>query len=173
MTAKQQHPSWAYMLAGIAIGLFISFLIYLRNLPAPVPEELPATEAQAEKNSNGPKFDFYKILPELEVVIPDLEVKVTPADKTTPPPAVTNTKSEKKERFVLQAGSFEQFQEADKMKATLALLGIEAGIQKVTVDNKTWHRVRIGPMNDRKTLNNIRQQLQKNNIKAIALKISH
>jgi cell division protein FtsN len=72
----------------------------------------------------------------------------------------------------LQAGSFKNFDQADRRKASLALLGASANIQRVTLhDNEVWYRVRIGPFNDLKKLDNIRVLLYKNNINAIPLKV--
>jgi cell division protein FtsN len=74
--------------------------------------------------------------------------------------------------YVLQAGSFKSFQEADRLKASLVLLGIEANIQTVTVNNKdTWHRVHIGPYKELAELNRIRARLRQNNIDTVLLKI--
>lgn len=73
--------------------------------------------------------------------------------------------------YLLQVGSFRHFSDADQLKANLALLGIEASIQSVELaDGETWHRVRIGPFSDRQHLDEIRKQLQVNNIHTIVLK---
>jgi cell division protein FtsN len=66
--------------------------------------------------------------------------------------------------YILQAGSFRRAEEADTLKANLALLGVEADIQKVTVDNNTWHRVRIGPYANLDELNRMREKLARNRI---------
>ncbi len=58
------------------------------------------------------------------------------------------------------------------MKASLALLGIQAEIQKVTINNKeTYHRVRSGPYHSSQQINKIRTQLQKNRIKSLLIKL--
>ncbi|MFP5344985.1 MAG: SPOR domain-containing protein, partial [Gammaproteobacteria bacterium] len=78
----------------------------------------------------------------------------------------------KPEAYILQAGSFKNFAEADRLKASLNLIGIEAGIQTVTVNNKdTWHRVQIGPYRDVAELNAVRARLKQNNIDAVLLKL--
>ena len=63
-----------------------------------------------------------------------------PAAAAAPPqPAV---------RYYLQAGSFRRFEDADRVKAQLALLGVVAGVQRVTINGgETWHRVRVGSYN--------------------------
>lgn len=161
------------MLAGLTIGLFVAFLIYLRNLPST--ENLQDQSVQTGNDSNRPKpvFKFYEILPELEVIVPELEVSVRKDDKPAKPaPPAPNPQLQQGEKFILQAGSFNQLDEADRLKAHLALMGVEAQIQKVSVDNKTWHRVRIGPFTDRQSLNVTRRRLKENNIEAITLKVS-
>lgn len=179
--ANKQYPGWAYLFAGIMIGLFVSFIIFLRNQPD---SPAPTTPTLADKNKTGknetpnteskPRFDFYNILPELEVVVPALEVlpeKETPKTNNNSPPKPTPTLAEG-EKFILQAGSFKEYKEADRLRASLALLGFEARIQKVTVDNHTWHRVRLGPFNNPYQLNEARRRLRESNIQAITLKIS-
>ena len=46
--------------------------------------------------------------------------------------------------YWLQAGSFRQHEDADRRRAQLALLGFTSVIQRVAVDDQTWHRVRVG-----------------------------
>ena len=105
------------------------------------------------------------LLPELEVVIPDGDYTVKEqgaAERTAP---VTQPGS-----YILQAGSFRKFEEADKMKANLALLGVQASIQRVDVNNETWHRVRIGPYSDLKQLEGVRARLRENSVETIVVK---
>jgi cell division protein FtsN len=167
--SKESYPGWAYLLAGIVIGLFVAFLVYLNGLPEP---ERVASQADHKRDGKAPQFDFYKILPELEVVVPGLEVKARQQDRQQPKPPQPTPELVEGEQFILQAGSFRQYEQADKLKASLALLGVEAEIQKVTVDNDTWHRVRIGPYTDRNQLNVVRKRLEDNDINAITLKVS-
>lgn len=169
MASAPQYPAWAYMIAGVAIGLFVSFLVYLHNLPKPDTE----LTHKPDPSKPAPKFEFYDILPELEVVVPELGVLKNKApSKTEATPPRPTTELNTGEQFVLQAGSFKDHKQADKLKATLILLGLDAFIQQVTVDNKSWHRVRIGPFTDQHTLNSARRRLQDNDIKAITLKVS-
>ncbi len=75
------------------------------------------------------------------------------------------------QRYLLQAGSFRNAADADRMKAKLALLGVEVRIQKVELaGGELWHRVRIGPYGERARVNRIRQRLQDNGVETILLK---
>jgi len=176
-------PGWVWMATGLFIGLFVAFLVHLKdNYPA---LSLPATEKSDRKSSRdtrevrkttqdtipaAPKtqYDFYTILPEMEIAVPD-----NGADESNPE-ATAPFKHDS--QFILQAGSFKTLSQADQMKASLALLGVEASIQSVTIDNTnngatTWHRVRLGPYDSFSQMNKIRSRLRRNNIEALLLKL--
>jgi cell division protein FtsN len=70
---------------------------------------------------------------------------------------------------VLQAGSFKQTSEAEKMQAQLALVGITAKIQRASVDDETWYRVRIGPIATVEELQNVQSRLREAEITATAV----
>lgn len=187
--AKNQHkehkpiPGWIWMLAGLAIGLFIALLVYIKNnssgklaiteTVSKVFQKQKQTDTRDVKksqttkpsepaSSTKPKFDFYTILPELEVAIPEQELIKSTND---------STEKQSTQQYMLQAGSFKKFEEADKLKARLALQGIEAAIQKVKInDTDTWHRVRIGPLNNVKALNQTRRRLRNLGIASIVVK---
>lgn len=167
-------PPWLWMLTGLLVGLFVAFLVFITQQkgdspvapkvaavapakPKPAPKPTPQPEPPKEE---GVKFDFYKILPEYEVVISDEEVK-----------AGGESASNKPSSYILQAGSFRTTKDADTRRAQLALLGIKSHIQTVTVDGKdTWHRVQAGPYTDRRELDRAKRLLLDNNIDAIILK---
>jgi len=72
---------------------------------------------------------------------------------------------------ILQAGSFAEVADADRRRAELALLGIESRIQHVSIDDKSYHRVRIGPMNDLDELNLVRAQLRQAEIDVLRIRL--
>jgi cell division protein FtsN len=182
-----QKPAWVWMLLGILVGMGLMLLVLgkdwgplLRrsNLPQPNPQatapregEPPVAEAKPKKN-----YDFYQVLPEAEVVIPDAELSAKaraeqPAATTRgatpagPPPSPAAGG-----RYVLQAGSYPDAKAADEAKAKLALSGFIARIQPVTINGKTWHRVRVGPYASASDLEAAKRALADNGINAIALK---
>lgn len=171
-------PGFVWMFGGLAIGLFIAFLVYLDKQP---PTEISfgdAVKTELEKikqkktstaskpdnpNRQEPKFNFYTILPELEVLIPEDEIR--------PPESKKTSATDVSKRYILQAGSFRSRQDAEKLKASVALLGLEASINQVSIDNERWHRVRIGPVNNRSELNRNLNLLHSNNINAMAMEL--
>jgi hypothetical protein len=130
------------------------------------PALLPESE-DAGSDRSGNQYDFFTVLPEMEVVVPEQELSTrAQPDATQASPAAGG------ERFILQAGSFRRAEDADQMKAQLALLGAVANVQKVTVDQQTWHRVRVGPLDSAREADQLRRRLQENGIEVLVLRES-
>lgn len=98
-----------------------------------------------------PKFEFYTILPEMEVAVPDLP----------PPPEDPTAPSESADigQYALQVGSFKNASDADRLKATLILEGVPTTVNTVQVDTQTWYRVRVGPFETRQEMDDARSRL--------------
>jgi len=184
----ESAPGWIWMLFGLAIGLVIAAGVYFRRAPSPgdhaatserttpapaAAERAPARRgapARGAATSNGDaakagdqRFDFYDILPQYEVVVPEVETAAGPTARAKP--------VDEPGSYVLQAGSFGAAADAEKLKASLALLGIESRVQKVAIDDDVYHRVRIGPITDLDKLNRIRRQLHDAHINAMLMKV--
>lgn len=182
-------PAWAWLIAGILIGIFLSFLVYLREIapytqgqtPIPFPQmhasdgkTLPITEPTplaTTQPSEPLKFDFtfYDKLMESQVDVvgttPAQTPHAFPAD-LAPSPHLPMADTGV---HILQVGSFKGKREADGLKAHLALLGFQAYLEAATVNGETWHRVRIGPFSDAASLQQVQQQLRQHNVDAIVL----
>jgi cell division protein FtsN len=121
----------------------------------------PTTTAPEEPAAS--RFDFYEMLPNFEVIIPEQETNVS---RDTQQEAVVLPGI-----YVLQAGSFTKFEDADRRRAQIALQGIESRIQRVTIDDKTYHRVRIGPTDDLDELNRLRNRLKQAKIDVLRIRV--
>ena len=76
------------------------------------------------------------------------------------------------ENYLLQVGSFQNPADADNLKARLALLGMEAGVEPINLAEKgTWYRVRLGPYIKVDEINRLRQTLAQNGIEATLVKV--
>ncbi|MGB5293253.1 MAG: SPOR domain-containing protein, partial [Lysobacterales bacterium] len=114
-----------------------------------------------------PRYDFFTVLPEMEVVVPEQELS-RKADKVEPANDAVTAKAQ--DQYILQAGSFRNSTDAEQMKAQLAMLGSVATVQKVTVNGKTWHRVRIGPFEGARKADEMRRMLSDNQIDTLVMK---
>jgi cell division protein FtsN len=170
---KQPMPGWVWMSFGLAIGLSVAGAIYIRDWQAPTGDSsappVAPTIAKSKPQSPEPeaepehRFQFYEMLPNFEVVIPEEEESARPDVRPTP--------VESPGIYVLQAGSFSSYADADRVKAQLALLGIVSGIQKISIDDKVYHRVRIGPVEDLSRLNALRQQLRQAQVEVMVIRV--
>lgn len=147
----------------------------------------------AELITDAPRFEFYHLLTEQEVTVeledqqadaasvpmlgelalPSAEEEDEVVEQRSLPETATAepSPSPSSTRYLLQAGSFRQAADADALRANLALIGIEARIQIVELPGgETWHRVRIGPFNDLREVNQARARMAANQIDAIMLR---
>lgn len=110
-----------------------------------------------------PRFSFYKILPEKEIIVAESEIKATKREET---------KDDKKPAalYMLQAGSFTNPSDADRLKARLAEIKVKAKLEMIKLDNTTWYRVKIGPYASLSDADKVRQHLRANKIDSIVQK---
>ena len=171
---------WKWMLITAIIISFVVFLVYLQSTgdkqinPQQISQTLSnksgaekattSTEKQKPEVKPGPKmpqFDFYTILPEKEVVVPEYEIK-------------TRTREErvgkaKETHYIMQAGSFKTFKEADRLRTKLASMGMDSKVQKAKVGSMNWYRVKMGPYTRTVSVNTIRARLRQNGIDVIIM----
>jgi len=84
---------------------------------------------------------------------------------------VADAKPVPTEIFFLQVGAFQKAADADNLKAKLALTGLEAGVQEVSIPEKgTMHRVRVGPFRSPEEMNKARTLLSQNGVQGTVIK---
>ncbi len=168
---------WRWILAGL---LIIGFGYFLSSLSDTVPEKMqvaqvtplpvkpnkpvkkiPKKKVEAEPELVEPQFDFYEILEGKEVKIPDYEVKTRAKEEK-----VGNAKPA---QYILQVGAFREYNQADKLKARLAFMGIESKIEKAKVGNVVWNRLKIGPYAKLSTIERVRAKLKQKGISTIVV----
>ncbi len=119
--------------------------------------------ASAPARTRAPKFDFYTILPEIETVLPEPARQKKPAKLAVPDTNVS---------YILQAASFARFEDADRLKARLALNGLVTHIQKVSIEGRgDFYRVRLGPYDNVTELNTANTRLRELGIEALRLRV--
>ncbi len=169
-------PNWGWLLTGLAIGLFIAFLAGLAPSAIDVrtvADRLATAGQEAEQNSKSePVFDFYTLLPESEVTVSVAGEPVTGAPAVKNPQQKSTTSPSIPKQYLLQAGSFRSFKDAERLRARLLLEGYMPKVEKVTVGSgETWHRVQLGPFSDRATIENMQQVLASQNVDTLLLQL--
>lgn len=181
--------TFGLVLGGFAVGLYV-----MVRTPIQAPAA-GAAMAKVEPAKPAPvtqtRFDFHDILPELEVVVSDNELKsdlrrpeekkpeepkrpdtakpeTAKGDASKPPPAAEPGKS----TYMVQVASLKTAVDAERVKAQLAMQGIQAKVQTVTINGKdTYHRVQAGPYQGAQAVNEVRNQLKAKGMDTIAIKL--
>lgn len=183
---KPVHPL-VWILIGLILGVFVMSLLKLEPGKSNIKRETatkPAAQAQKPKpaatsSANKPKYEFYTLLPESEVIVPPDALP----EKAPPPPSAREVEAKRKAeaaraqaildgkqpppapprkevtQFYLQAGSFPEREKAEAVRARLLLTGQSVHIEPGQVANKTWYRVLVGPFSSREELNRAQTQL--------------
>ncbi|MCB1694247.1 MAG: SPOR domain-containing protein [Pseudomonadales bacterium] len=157
-------PGWVWFLTGLATGLLSAFLFYLwRDVPID-PEAAAIVEKPSPELAAPPademKWDFYDIFPKSEVPVEEYAKDGSKSAVATP------------SVYLLQAGSFRNQSDADRLRAELILLGMDVIIKPVTTEGQTWHRVLVGPVKSDLEADRLRRRLAEQNIASIPIKVS-
>ena len=169
--AKSQRGglSLKWILSLAAVGGFIGFIAYLNSLPTSEPrqdEKATAAETPAVKEKppetaakEKPGFRFYDMLPDSEVVPPEVE-------EYTPGPGQQTFD------YLVQTGSFRQQQDAERQRAEIAFQGLRAQVKRIDLDSGSiWYRVNVGPFTSRSQMNAAIDKLVNLNIQPLVRKI--
>ena len=167
------------VVCGLTLGLAVAGFVYFKDNRSDTPAvtatkagkrkprntESPDPDARESGSAEEPAkvYDFYDQLPKFEVVVPEKEKDVKRDVRDVP--------ETRRGTYVLQAGSYKNFADADRIRAQLALQGVESKVQKVSVDNDTWHRIRIGPISKLDELNKLRATLRKADVDVLVIRV--
>lgn len=166
----------AALIVGMVLGMAIAGAVawYMTQQGAasfkepPVARDIPKVEPPPVASPPAPppagaapaqQFEFYRALP---------DKAEGPTKRSVPPavrPSVQTTKPSDAASYMVQAGSFQSVADAEKLKARLALVGMEASIQSVDLSGKgIWHRVRLGPYRGLNAANETIDSLKANGV---------
>ena len=173
--SKKPMPGWVVLLSGVLVGLLLAVFAYVQGwVPQPVNSSQPVpganqqvkeaegvedvSDSLSSSNNKTQDYDFYTVLPEMEIVIPKEELDQVVA------------RDSREYSYMLQIGSFKNLADAEKLKARVAFTGQIAHIQSIEVNQTTWHRVRVGPFDSSRKADGVKRQLEKNDLSALMLK---
>ena len=173
---RNPNPFLNGLIVGLLFGVAIAvgFTIYIKGGESPFSAKTETAvtvesgnpvdtkkDAKADEAPTKDRFEYYNILPGNESKVTEQEIKQL------------NNDAQPKEAYFLQVGAFKTEQEADNVKAKLALLGLEAIIQTATTpDHGVLHRVRVGPYADPSQLTKTRSDLVENGFKPDLIKVN-
>ncbi|HET7266572.1 MAG TPA: SPOR domain-containing protein [Oleiagrimonas sp.] len=191
-------PAWLLVVIGIVVGAIGMFaVLQTGHMPISRPDNAPQPTAAASSENDGgrgiaakkqdsePRYDFYSVLPQKEVVIPDAQIdaqikaeqqaasepeSASASNDTAKQTTGSTASSSAKGEYLLQVASFPDASDADALKARLALNGFRAEVEQVTIKGETWNRVRLGPYTSATALEADRKKLEAQGFHAIALK---
>jgi len=154
--------------AGLLCGLGLATVVWVGGyLPdgSDTASGLPAGHdeppiAEGSEPDRARRYDFFTVLPEIDVVVPQGEIE----ERAREP-----VEAEPKGPYMLQVGSFRSATDAEGLRARVTLLGLETRIQTVTVNDATWHRVRVGPYQSARDADGARRRLHENGFEAMVL----
>jgi cell division protein FtsN len=200
-----RSPAWLVWLGGFLSGLLAAaVVIYVRHSEPggppprgglaetarqtgqshPASGHKPGVPALPLKMPAQPTYDFYKLLPDMEVKIPPEQERLQVKPKATVPPknaepSVSPHREAQSEprraasgpHYLLQAGTFSRPGPADQLKAKLAMLGLESSIQRIDAGkHEELYRVHVGPFRDLAQAQRVQSQLKRQSIDAIMLR---
>lgn len=177
--APRGVPSLLWLLGTLLLGAILATVVLMRDRiesfagprPDPAAKAPPTSEPPVAQKPTPkkPTYDFYKLLPEKEVEIPDAELTATARAErerpaSNPPPAAAVT------RYLLQAGAFSDAQRAEEIKAQIAFTGEFARVEAAHINGKTVHRVMLGPYANAQALEAAKHKLSAAGIQSVAVR---
>ena len=180
--------------SNLFLGLFLGYVLglvsaigvwmYIHQAPSPfIQNEKPEVSTKIKPSKNGDialkemlildnsqsqtkdpnektRFEFYEMLPGNEEPVTEIELQ-----KAAEQPLL-------KDKYYLQVGSFKDTEDAENLKAKIAMLGMEAYVQSADLSEKgMWHRVRVGPFTKIDAIKKTRSSLLESGIKANLIKV--
>ena len=147
----------------------------LRSSDTVDPESTPEAVSAGVETPARASFDFYTVLPEIEHVIPETDLPDPAEDAVAAKDSAETPKDPGTQEsfYMLQAASYDNRREAERMKARLAIAGFEPSIQHISVQGQgDFFRVRVGPYPSMATMESANRVLADMNIRALRLKVS-
>ena len=161
------------------------------------PSDTADENTEGQQTAKVVTYNFHNLLLEDEYILPDTNTGATEQASTTPAQQPAPTSSDDSEQpvattastetaaqvqqqpvqdtkgtYVLQVGSYQSFEDADRMKAKLAFSGLIAFIQKVSIEGRgDFYRVRLGPYDSIETMQSANSALQGQGINAVRFKV--
>lgn len=165
---------------GLSLGVFVAAIVLMQpDLSWLIPDKQAADKTATANNKPAvpdkketakdtarltmPKFEFYDILRKRKLNI---------SERIASEQEEKSSETDANNVYLLQVGSFKEYQTADTLKAQLALIGITSYITRIVLNGQdSRYRVRIGPFDDSEKLRQTSQQLKDNDFEYMLVKL--
>ncbi|MDP3858892.1 MAG: SPOR domain-containing protein [Stagnimonas sp.] len=138
---------------------------------APAAKPAPAVLPAAAPVSAGPQATPAERVAALQAAVAE-EERRRATSKPSPPVQPPAAASDSGERYLIQVAAYRSRADADQQRAALALLGLSAKVEQVTIDQReTWFRVRVGPYSNTASAQAAQRTLQAQGLKGVVMKI--
>lgn len=173
---RQGPPAWLWLLVGLIVGAVATVLVWVKlTTPEPASQWIGARPDKPPRSASPkqpaerpvvppykPRYQFYDDLRHKEVVVPEEQLDRREIAQAVDPTA----------QYLVQVGSFVRAEDADRMQAELALLGIETRVSKARLGvGKVRYRVQAGPYLGRSALDKARARLKQNGYRDLLVRI--
>jgi len=132
---KSHHYQW---LTVICLVIIFGFALYF--IKTTQTQSIQAQVQPTKPMHPKPLFEFYDILQR-----ETQEIRPVPTKPSKPVQPIPEAK------YVIQIASFQNYTDADKLKANLLLLDFKATIHSAVINQKTWYRLYLGPFDSKKS----------------------
>jgi cell division protein FtsN len=157
------------------LGIAVAVALYITNAPVPFVNKVRPASESINPGAGGPLPDPNKPLqvPARGDARPAPPASAATDPQAAPPPAEKGMAALTADgsRYLLQAGAFKSAEDADAMRARLALLGFDAKVFPREQDGTTLYRVRLGPYGNIEDVNRMRKTMADNGIDVQLVKV--
>ena len=150
-TEGRWFSGWTGLFIGLVIGFAVALSLRLQERDSAHVAPRAATVEAATPADAAEGYTFPYILEQGEVDSAQVEDN-GPAVAAGP--------------IVLQVGWFRQLDEAEKVHSRLAQHGVSARVQRLAVEDESWYRLRIGPIERAEEIRDIRARLDEAQVQA-------
>ena len=158
--SNEEKSSRPAFLAGLSIGALIMYFLPILLATNPNLKTDVVSDIVNKANVQELQFDFYELLKDNEILVPETESM-----------NAVNDKLGKDYQYILQVGSFRSSAEAENLKVNLLLMNLSAESESIKNKNgETWHRVLVGPFANTSKMASARAKLAQNSIESLMLK---
>lgn len=117
------------------------------------PKKTVVDAAKVNSVDSEPQFDFYTILPKDRVAV------------SQQPSVDSNTV-----KYLLQVATVKNSSDAEHIKSELALIGFEANVEQLKINDVIWYRVNVGPYSSEIAAKNDQKKLNDNKVQSVVVK---